>query len=661
MQGSRSGLIQFMGFIKLMTFLLSLATSWGWAMPETMVVTENTEQMNLANISDYLEDPDGLLNIQDLEQEEIASQFRPVQGKELSSGIARNVVWLKFELKYISYIGASTGEWLVEVGYPALDLVTLYTKDSWGDFQEFHTGDKYPFGIRDVAHPSFLFPVELVSGDVTRFYLRVETSGSLQVPLKLWTPLAYLEKNNQKDTLFGVVYGILLVMVLYHTLLFFRRQDGCYLYYSLFISGFLIYFLSINGTGQALFWPDYPLVNSTTPFFMSLSSVAGIMFTQSFLDLHHKSQVVSRLFTVLLLGGLLIVPISFMLPLAQASNLVIAQVQANLLITIFAGIYCLKQKCESSTLLFLLAFVCQLAGAVFYSMVLRGNVGGTEFSRMITPLVITVVAILLALALARRNDLNWLKMQAEGGAQISELERDNQRLLEATGIKNEFLQAVAAKLTLPITALNQSLDKIETAENGLALKQARDSGRRVSDIVENLVSLNEIQSSSLFIMRVPFNIRRQVRLLEDKFRAACDNNSLFLEFNIDDSVPENLYGDARKIFKVVSNVMDNAIKYTDDGFIAVSARTTVHSEDDRIWLYLIVEDTGIGIKPGQNKNIYQAFEQLENDTDSKRGGVGLGLSVCRQLMHSMGGSITHTPRAKGGSCFEISVACYTKN
>ncbi|WP_194842481.1 sensor histidine kinase [Endozoicomonas sp. OPT23] len=629
-------------------------------MPESTVVTENTEQMNLINISDYLEDPDGLLNVKDLDKPEIASQFKPIRGNEMSSGISRTVIWLKFELKYISYFGENLGEWLVEVGYPALDLVTLYVGDSWGDFQEFHTGDKYPFGIRDVAHPSFLFPVELYSNELTRFYLRIETSGSLQVPLKLWTPLAYLEQTNQMDTLFGIVYGILLVMMFYHLMLFIRRQHAYYLYYSIYLGGFLVHFLSVNGTGQALIWPDYPMVNSTTPFFMSISSVAGIMFTQSFLDLHHKSQVISRLFTVLLLGGLLIVPMSFMLPLGDASKLVIAEVQANLLITTFAGIYCLVKKRESSTWLFVIAFICQLTGAVFYSMVLKGDLGEVEFSRVITPLVMTLVAIILALAMARRNDQDREQEKAEEAARISDVRRDNQRLVEATGIKNEFLQAVASKLALPIAALSESLEKIETTEKSKPLKQAREAGKRASDIVENLVSLNEVQSSSLFILKVPFNLRRQVKLLEDKFKAACDHKGIFLEFHIDDSIPENLYGDARKIFKVVANVMDNAVKYTDDGFIAISARTDKHLEEDKIWLYLTVEDTGIGISE-LDKNIYQAFEQVNNDTDIKRGGVGLGLSVCRQLMHSMGGSITHTPRPKGGTCFEISVACYRKS
>ena len=655
MQGLHSGLI------RSLLFLFALIPFNGWAMPEAMVVTENTEQMNLATISDYLEDPDGLLNIQDLEKPEIANQFRPVDNHELSSGIARTVVWLRFELKYISFMGESVGEWLVEVGYPALDLVTLYTKDSWGDFQEFHTGDKYPFGIRDVAHPSFLFPIELLSGDVTRFYLRVETSGSLQVPLKLWTPLAYLEKTNKVDTVFGVVYGVLLVMVVYHLLLFIRRQDGCYLYYALFVSGFLIYFLAVNGTGQAFLWPDYPMVNSAAPFFMSLSSVAGLMFTQAFLDLQHKSQVVSRLFTVLLLGGLLIVPMSFMLPLSEASSLVIAQVQVCLLITIFAAIYCLFRKPESSTVLFLAAFICQLAGATFYAIVLKGVVGGAEFTRIIIPVVMTLVAILLALAIARKHDQFREQEGAEEKERVRLLDKDNQRLIEATGIKNEFLRAVADKLATPVETLNRALEKVSIENKNESLRYARESAQLVSDIVEKLVSLNEVQPSSLCVMKVPFNVRRQVQLLEEKFRVGCDQKGILLEFHIDDSVPENLYGDSRKIFKVAANVLDNAVKYTDDGFIVFAARTEDHPEKDRVWLHLTVEDSGIGIQPGQDKNIYQAFEQPIADKQGNHGGVGLGLSVCRQLVHSMGGSITHTPGPKSGTCFEIRVACYRRH
>ena len=271
------------------------------ALAEATVITENTEELNLAAVSEYMEDPAGLFRVERLDKPENDSLFQAVEGDELNKGISHSVVWLTFELRYLSYVGEALGTWLIEVSHTNLDLVTLYIKDEWGDFQELHTGDKYPFDIRVIKSPRLLFPIDIRSGETLRFYLRVETSGSLQVPVRLWSPLAYIERSGQTDLLQGVMMGTIIIMLIYNLIVLLTIRNLSYLFLVGHVAAFLLYQLSVSGLGLRYLWPGYPPLSGAAPFYISLSGVCLILFGMAFLRLSDKTILLSRLYVFLFL------------------------------------------------------------------------------------------------------------------------------------------------------------------------------------------------------------------------------------------------------------------------------------------------------------------------------------------------------------------------
>ena len=627
---------------------------------EPTVITENTEKLNLAMIAEYLEDTRGVLRVDELEKPEYSSQFKPVERGALNSGTSQSVIWLRFDLKYISYVGEESGEWLIEVAYPALDLVTLYLMDFDGVFHVYNSGDKYPFDIRAVAHPSFIFPIEMYNGDTTHFYLRVETTGSMQIPVKLWSPLAYLEQSNRADTLYGAIYGILLVMLFYNLMLFIRIREHSYFYYVIYIAGFLLYLLSINGTGMAHFWPDYPMINSGAPFFMSITGVSGVLFAQSFLKLSEKSAVINRFYTAMLMAGLLIVPFTLITHNGLASRLVMIQVLPTLPVMMLTGLYFWLFKGDRPARLFFLAFATFLLGIGIYSLMLLGLLPSNALTRNIIPIGLSIEVTLLSLALAGRiRGVRESRVMEEQKAK-QEVDKTNQRLLEAGRLKDEFLSAVSRELKIPLNEIKQTLEQIESDGQKDLIKAAKGSVRNMSGIINNLLSLSEIQSGSVSVKNSPFNIRRQLKILEDQFRPACVKKGLSIDTSVHD-MPETLYGDSQKLFKALSLVLENAIKYTEKGGVSLAASTRPHEQSGKIRLQVCIDDTGIGIDPSSGRDIFQAFQKLDNDADKKSAGPGLGLTICRQLMHMMGGTVSFSSQSEHGTRFELSVICLVES
>ena len=114
-------------------------------------------------------------------------------------------------------------------------------------------------------------------------------------------------------------------------------------------------------------------------------------------------------------------------------------------------------------------------------------------------------------------------------------------------------------------------------------------------------------------------------------------------------------GDASRLQQIVGNLLANAVKFTDIGFVALTASAIAPQPDGAFTLVVEVRDTGIGIAPDVLPRLFEVFEQAEWGTARRYGGTGLGLAICRRLAEAMGGRVTLTSRLGQGSCFRLEV------
>lgn len=170
-------------------------------------------------------------------------------------GITSSVYWLRFAVDNQS---ADLVNLIAELAYSQLDDVIFYVlaDNQWE--QQFRTGDGHPFYPRQVDHPNMLLRFDLLPGQRKTVYIRVETAGSMILPLNLWRADEFFAAAANEQKLHFFYYGSLTVIILINLAVFLTLREKLYLYYALAISGYLLFFASIKGYSFQLLYPDYP-------------------------------------------------------------------------------------------------------------------------------------------------------------------------------------------------------------------------------------------------------------------------------------------------------------------------------------------------------------------------------------------------------------------
>lgn len=640
----------------LLVFSVVLCCQSNAAHSDVTVITENTEELNLIVVSEYFEDKDGRFRVSDLNNPENDSLFKLVDGDVLNKGISESVIWVRFDLRYLSYVGEELGTWLIEVAHPTLDLVTLYIEDDWEGFQEQHAGDKYPFSIRLIQSPRLLFPVDIRSGDTLRFYLRIETSGSFLVPIKLWSYLAYIEHSSGVGIVQGLILGILVLMLIYNLMVLANIRNLNYLYFVAHIFAFLLYYLSVSGFGLQYLWYDYPSLSAAAPFYISVSVTLLIIFTLSFLRLEDSALFLSRSYTVLLLVCFFMLPISMLVTYDRATWLAMIQILIVLPVLTATGLYYWLLKKDRPARYFTGACALSLCGGISYALLLLNRVPVQPALVEIIPLSGAVAIAFLSLALASRiRRIRDERVLTEVHSRQQQ-EKICHRLVEGNRLKGEFLNVVSHELEQPIRSIAKKLDLLETpnsSEQQALLGSIRQSALGVDELITYLVALSSGQTESDILDEIPFNVQRQLDIVKDGVDVLFFDHNIDFQYRIASDVPETLYADADKLFRALRYVIENIIKHSPDknssdknssnryngsGIIEITVSTYQHSNLDKIGLTLRV----LGLQSSLG----------ELDVKEPQ---GLWWPVCRQLMHIMGGTVSYTVQTSGEVCFELSV------
>ena len=239
---------------------------------------------------------------------------------------------------------------------------------------------------------------------------------------------------------------------------------------------------------------------------------------------------------------------------------------------------------------------------------------------------------------------------------ISTLDTSERQLKEASKIKEQFVANISHEIRTPMNAVlgfagllqKTTLDKNQHEY----VKSIRSSAENLLTIINDILDLSRIESGMMHIESLPFNLRELLDSVATMMHVKAKNRGLYLRTDVEDSIPENLKGDAIRLTQILMNLISNALKFTHEGGVSVKLESA-DAKDKAIFIRFTISDTGIGISAEKQKTIFDRFQQAQTETTRRYGGTGLGLSIVKQLVEIQNGSIMVESEPGKGSIFTV--------
>ena len=627
-------------------------------------IEQHQSNIDLAPYLYYSKDASGQMSL-----EQIRALPNSAWHKELHTtpnfGFSHDAFWFWFD---ISNSQLSADSWFLEVGYPILDQVDIFILSDEGQNQHWELGDTLLFNKRPIKHRNFVIPLELASLEKAQVYVRVQSTGSIQVPLHLWSEAGFNENDHAYSIVHGIFFGLFVVMALYNLFLYVSVRDISFLYYVGFVCTFLVLLMSLSGYGFQHVWPyslRWQAIN--IPVLVSLALIFSSLFTQRFLNIKKDNSFNFYALVLLTVMGCINLGLTFVIPYASAIKVLMAVCILSGVISLSIGINC-WMSFGSAARYFSVAWIMVLMGAFIIALNRLGYLPAYEWVDYIPASTAALQALILSFALGDRIQTERTgKLAAQKQALDSQREALKAKLLarevefksqqikievEAESrAKNEFLAMMSHEIRTPLNGIMGMADLLRSSsldeQHKRYVNTIYNSGESLLTIINDILDFSKIQAGKLEIEKIPVNL---IDLIDDCtaiFSSKVFSKNIILLCTLDPHTPVLIQSDPVRLRQVILNYLSNAIKFTDHGYVELHISLDTHTEI----LKISVKDTGAGIPQDKQTQLFRSFTQADSSTTRRYGGTGLGLAICKKLSELMGGATGLISKSGEGSTF----------
>lgn len=541
--------------------------------------------------------------------------FVPTNQEILNLGFNKNNCWIKFTVTNLTV----NKDYLISVSQGLLDYVDLhfFETSNPGKVTTIKTGDQLPVSTRPIKHRKFLFPVK-IENEIT-VYIRARTTGVLTIPIEVWEPYAFFEYDIISTLLYGLHYGMIIVMIVYNLFIYIVTKDKAYAIYVLHVTSLMFIQLGLNGfINEIGLYPTWN--NQSLGFFIGLYFYSLLLFTRTFLKIERFYPRLNKLINqaLLLLGALtiasIVIPYGKLVKIYSCLGLILPVV---LIILPLSLVNKYKPSRYFSAATFFL-----LLGIVTIALMCFGLIPNNAIVRATPQFGFTIEIIILSFGLAAK--INFMKKK---------IELRNQELITLNSLKDNFLANTTHELKTPLHGIIGLADTIKSGNHQLSAKVKLNldiiikSAQRLSVLVNDILDIQRLKYANVKLDLRSFDLNQVVSVI-----SALSRPLLKSRVTIINNIPPGIYvfANLNRTYQIVQNLVSNSCQFTKSGSITITAE-----QKPDAMISVSVKDTGCGIAPEDQQRVFKVFEQAK----ALPTGTGLGLSIAKELVELQGGQL----------------------
>ncbi len=628
----------------------------------TIVLKQDTAHLSPQGRIAYLVDPTDRLSYEDMLKGRYNSLFQRIDTANLHFGVQENVHWLMLDVTTEQSVRADTF-WYLEIANPHLDRVTLFIPGTSAIYAKQEAGRLA--GNLDTLQSShksnsLLFKIPSLRPGINKLLFRIQHQGETVVPMSFWAVDKYIGRSEISGHLSGLYYGLMLALLIYNLYVFINVKDHSYLLFLLLICSVTCYQWALEGAFYQFLGDDSKTyLQYINPVLSILVIAIATIFVEQFLSRNSRTPGLTLGLNALVFasGGLLLVLLLVDPASAEKISLFYS-------VMAFGGISVVSwlnySRFNSIPWVYLTAWGLFLVSSLVRLMIAYQLISYSAVILVTLQWLTLIEILMLSWSLANRFSVRNKEVVNLHIENISDLERSNR-------LKDEFLATLSHELRTPMNGVIGGVELIKctdlSGEQKSYLTSVSDSALDMISLIDTILGYTEVQSGDLKLKEKPFNLAHKLIELTKAYNVICERKGLTLLSHDYEDLNEVVVGDPQRFVQVLMQLLDNAVKYTNDGSVTLIARRVTHDGNSARNHYLItISDTGIGISPQKQKELFQSFRQLDGSYSREQGGVGIGLALSKKLVDLMGGDLTFHSKEDHGSMFEFSIGfkCYER-
>jgi signal transduction histidine kinase len=665
-------------------------------------LSERLDGVDLAAHASFLEDVSGELGIEQVSAAPGRELFRPHEAREPAFGFTSSAYWVRLA---VHNPAAEARSWVLELSYPQLDYVTLFVPSGEGQYAARATGDMLPFATRDLDYRTFMFRLRVEPRQSLVYYLRVQSQGSVNLPLFAWTFDALFEHQDEDAGFLWLFYGALVAMAVYNVLVVLFTGQREHLYYVLLVCTIAAWQFSIDGqTFQYLLPNQCWLANRLIPAIIAVGLLWAALFARHLLRERSLPAPFlvgfTKVWTVVsVLAGLSV----WVLPYQLAVVTVMLCVGLLALVAPFL-VRAMSRALVRVGGLWMFSWQGLCVGILLSALRHANLLPPYAIFKWAIPLGGILQVTFLSLALAQRMNAmrdNVSQLNRQLLQNVADLKHALARAEQATRVKSEFLATMSHELRTPLNAIinipQGLVDQFETqryascrkcggffaldageqlgadvccadcatagslleeehlsyagkpSETLRFLRKIERAGRHLLQMVDAVLDYSKMDAGKLELQLARVDVNALIAEVADELGDLAVRSGVRLCVSPGESAPQ-ITADGFRLRQVMLNLVGNAIKFS-DGRGTVTIGCSAGPQLNVIW----VRDEGIGIAPENVEKIFAGFVQVFRGETRKYGGTGLGLSISRSLVRLHGGELWVESTPGKGSTFFFSI------